>query len=595
MTSSTVWARRPCWAPTVWPKFSWQLKNGFGAVHTLEQLRFLDGGVLDDKQVMHAMSIDDMYRVERVLASGQGGVTELVTVDGTGPFVRKKIPESLANRGVWSALASCDCDRLPRVEATYALPEQFVVVYDFVPGQTLETMVGERGRLPQAEVASLIADICEASAALHAQGVVHRDISPRNVIVGADGAHLIDLGIARLRVEGASRDTTSLGTWGYASPEQYGFAQTDARSDVYSIGRIMGFLLTGVQPDSDGYQELLADGAVVSGVAHAVVERACAFEPSGRYQSAEELSAAVRSLGENRAPEQNAPQVENGASSSVETEAPSANAAPHRGISRRALLAGAGVVVIAGAGAYIASKLTSDEDAGLVAGAAATTAISDKTSTTDSTANSTSGGTVSLTDDGEALELAESGWSVDSVGYVHYAYAIKNPNEDIVVDLPSVDITGYDKEGNVVLSQNDGIMTALPDSTSYYGAQAGSGGLAVPTRVEFNLGENSTTSRRRVTESFDISTSGLAVNKNSLGQTVFTGTVSVAGTSDVIERAARYSSGIAVTVVLRDSVGAIIYGESTHLYTLAAGTYPFEVRISDAPTYATAEAHAIPW
>ena len=203
------------------------------------------------------MSIDDMYRVERVLARGAGGVTELVTIDGAGPFVRKKIPNRLANQGVWSLIESCGCARLPKVEATYSLPDQFVVVYDFVPGQTLEELVVAKKRLVPEEAASLAADICEAAAALHSRGVVHRDLSPRNVIVAADGAHLIDLGIARMRVEGASRDTTSLGTRGFASPEQYGFAQTDARSDVYAIGKLLGYMLTGLQPDGDEYERAL--------------------------------------------------------------------------------------------------------------------------------------------------------------------------------------------------------------------------------------------------------------------------------------------------------------------------------------------------
>ena len=212
---------------------------------------------MNDEQVMHAMSIDDMYRVEHVLARGAGGVTELVTIDGAGPFVRKKIPNRLANQGVWSLIESCGCARLPKVEATYSLPDQFVVVYDFVPGQTLEELVVAKKRLVPEEAASLAADICEAAAALHSRGVVHRDLSPRNVIVAADGAHLIDLGIARMRVEGASRDTTPLGTRGFASPEQYGFAQTDARSDVYAIGKLLGYMLTGLQPDGDEYERAL--------------------------------------------------------------------------------------------------------------------------------------------------------------------------------------------------------------------------------------------------------------------------------------------------------------------------------------------------
>lgn len=78
---------------------------------------------MDDKQTAHAMGIDDTYRVERTLARGQGGVTELVSIDGIGPFVRKKIPSQLAQRNVWAALSACTNPRLPHVEATYELPD----------------------------------------------------------------------------------------------------------------------------------------------------------------------------------------------------------------------------------------------------------------------------------------------------------------------------------------------------------------------------------------------------------------------------------------------------------------------------------------
>lgn len=256
----------------------------------------MDGGQLIDKLVMHAMSLDDMYHVVRTLAQNAGGVTELVTIDGVGPFVRKKIDAALANRGVWSALASCDCSRLPAVGAAYELPDQFVVVYDYICGELLEKRVEAAGRLGEREAVRYALDLCSAASALHSHGVVHRDISPRNIVVAEDGAHLIDLGIARLRRQGASRDTTSLGTWGFASPEQYGFAQTDARSDVYSIGRVLGYMLVGLRPDDDAYDVALADEGLVCAGLRAVIERACAFEPSKRYQTADELAAALDNL-----------------------------------------------------------------------------------------------------------------------------------------------------------------------------------------------------------------------------------------------------------------------------------------------------------
>lgn len=100
---------------------------------------------MDDKQAMHAMSIDDAYHVERTLARGPSGVTELVSIDGNGPFVRKKIPSPLAQRNVWAVLSACQSNRLPRVEATYELPDRFVIVYDYVPGSTLAQIVEEKG------------------------------------------------------------------------------------------------------------------------------------------------------------------------------------------------------------------------------------------------------------------------------------------------------------------------------------------------------------------------------------------------------------------------------------------------------------------
>ena len=252
---------------------------------------------MNDSQLMHAMSLDDTYRVEQVLARGEDGITELVTTDGAGPFVRKKMRQELARRNVWSALTECSSPRLPRVEATYELPEHFVVVYDFVPGQSLSKRIEQSGPLTPKDATSLGIELCEAAGELHKHGIIHRDISPNNIVIAADGAHLIDLGIARMRVEGASKDTTSLGTWGYASPEQYGFAQTDARSDVYSIGRVLGFALTGVRPDDETYEHALEDAlkGASAKLEHAI-RRACSFEPSARFQSATEMAEELTGL-----------------------------------------------------------------------------------------------------------------------------------------------------------------------------------------------------------------------------------------------------------------------------------------------------------
>ncbi len=99
---------------------------------------------MDERQPMHAMMLDDAYCVERVLADGAYGVTEMVSLDGAGPFVRKKMPLRLARRRLWSPHSRMRFVAVPRVEATYELPDMFVVVYDYVDGVTLDHYVGER-------------------------------------------------------------------------------------------------------------------------------------------------------------------------------------------------------------------------------------------------------------------------------------------------------------------------------------------------------------------------------------------------------------------------------------------------------------------
>lgn len=251
-----------------------------------------------DTQLMAALEKDEAYCVEHVLASGEAGSTEVVSRPGAehlgeGPLVRKRVKRDVANVEVFSRLSSVGGGHLPRVIETYDLPDQVVIVREYVYGASLASCVAEAGRMGEIAAGHVVADVCDAVATLHERGIVHRDVSPRNVILSPRGAVLIDLGIARTYVEGAPRDTTRLGTWGFASPEQYGFAQTDGRSDVYSIGCLLGYMLTGVTPDAEGYAAALADSAVVRPELRRIVEKACSFEPSERYQSAGALRDAV--------------------------------------------------------------------------------------------------------------------------------------------------------------------------------------------------------------------------------------------------------------------------------------------------------------
>lgn len=523
------------------------------------------------------MSIDDMYRVERVLARGAGGVTELVTIDGAGPFVRKKIPNRLANQGVWSLIESCGCARLPKVEATYSLPDQFVVVYDFVPGQTLEELVTAKKRLVPDEAASLAADICEAAAALHLRGAVHRDLSPRNVIVAADGAHLIDLGIARMRVEGASRDTTSLGTRGFASPEQYGFAQTDARSDVYAIGKLLGYMLTGLQPDGDEYERALGDAGVTDSRLAEVVVRACAFEPSSRYQSAAEMA---RALGRSGASAGGA--AAGGGASSGE-RAPAT--LTRKGLSKKATAA-AVVVALLAVGLVFFFVLGSGKEGHATSAGSGGAAV-----TPTSTTTVPDGATVADL----PLKIAEYGWSIDSMGYVRVVVGLQNTSENMAVDMPIIRVTGYDDAGGLTFTEEQGAMACLPGQTSYIYVQSAAE-AGTTARVEVALEAGATTKERRVTTPISLDVSGVSAKVDSFGGLTIAGSVSLGGDGSWSE-SAPLSNSVMLTSVLRDDAGQIVGGAIDFLATVpAAGeSAPFSITDYGAPDYATVEVHAQPW
>lgn len=251
---------------------------------------------MQDEQVICAIELDDSYQVLSILASGPSGRTELVTRGGVGPFVRKRIPAAIANQAAWGVAMGLSCPRVPKVISLYALPDELVVVTEYVEGESLEARLS-RGPLTVAEAVRVASEVCEAASALHAAGIIHRDITPKNVILSRDGAHLIDLGIARLgaqaspRPQAGRKDTVALGTYGFAAPEQFGFAQTDERSDVYSIGKLLLFMLTGQTEVS------AASGEQVPAWLVDVINRATAFEPSARPATAAELAAMLRGAG----------------------------------------------------------------------------------------------------------------------------------------------------------------------------------------------------------------------------------------------------------------------------------------------------------
>ena len=175
------------------------------------------------------------------------------------------------------------------------------LVMEYVPGETLEQAWQQAPghRFSEEQVLAWVEQICSVLDYLHGQNppVIFRDLKPSNVIIRPDGTlKLVDFGIARYFKPGQTRDTHTLGTPGYAAPEQYGTGQADARTDVYTLGALTHQLLTGHDPSQTPFNfppvaKLAPD---VSPGAAAAVRQALQTAPLKRFATAGEFGRAMR-------------------------------------------------------------------------------------------------------------------------------------------------------------------------------------------------------------------------------------------------------------------------------------------------------------
>ena len=121
---------------------------------------------------------------------------------------------------------------------------------EYIDGRDLKSIHAERGKLQPEEAAEIIEQVCLALDAAHAEGVIHRDLKPQNIMVDKHGRVVVmDFGIARSKeLSGLTQTGDLVGTPEYMSPEQAKGEEIDSRSDLFSLGIILYELLTGISP-----------------------------------------------------------------------------------------------------------------------------------------------------------------------------------------------------------------------------------------------------------------------------------------------------------------------------------------------------------
>lgn len=255
------------------------------------------------EHTLQSLAREDSYRVDAVLKTSELERTErlfFVGVSGgeLGPFVRKTFRQAEGVGTAWRRIFDAQQEgarfaHLPRIFDCCEAGEDCVVIMEFIAGKTLADVVYARGA--GAEVArDLFPGACDAVRELHERftpAIIHRDIKPSNLICSGETVVLIDLGIARSFDGNAAVDTAKFGTRGFAPPEQFGFGQTDVRSDVYGLGMLLLYLLVGKIPEPSALDQVMREHNIAQAM-RSVVLKATAFDPASRYQTVAELKRA---------------------------------------------------------------------------------------------------------------------------------------------------------------------------------------------------------------------------------------------------------------------------------------------------------------
>ena len=178
----------------------------------------------------------------------------------------------------------------------------FYFVFEYVAGRSLQSIVATSGALPERQALEYARELCDILGYLHGlePAVVYRDMKPSNVLLDDAGAlNLVDLGIARefKAADDQRKDTVAFGTQGYAPPEQYGCAQTDARSDIYALGCTLWHLLAGCPPPMEfPLPSIRAVNPQVSEACDALIQQCTQLNRAARYQTCAHLARDIQRI-----------------------------------------------------------------------------------------------------------------------------------------------------------------------------------------------------------------------------------------------------------------------------------------------------------
>jgi serine/threonine protein kinase len=255
---------------------------------------FPEGGLLQSRYRMQAvLARTGMNTVYKALDTVSSSMVVIKEMKHHGEKSRETVD---ILRKEYTILRGLAHPGIPQVHNYFEIRDCSYLVEEYIEGVTLRDLISTIEPSDLSRMMSIVFQLCAILHFLNRKGVIYRDLKPANIVINVKGiARLVDFGAARLYRKGKKQDTLLLGTPGFASPEHYGYGQTDERSDVFSIGAVLYYLFTRINPGDEPFifQDPSSCNPIVCAELSSIILKATSLKPRERYATIREFRKAL--------------------------------------------------------------------------------------------------------------------------------------------------------------------------------------------------------------------------------------------------------------------------------------------------------------
>lgn len=255
--------------------------------------------------------LDRKYEVIRIIGQGgMGSVYLCKNINLDTLWAIKEVPKEVKSNVNFLAepniLKKLKHPGIPRIIDIFYENDNLYMVEDYIEGENLKEYVKRKGSLNTEEICKIASEMGEIVGYLHSfdPPIIHRDLKPSNIMITPEGeVVLIDFGISRVYKPGQESDTVYIGSRGYAAPEQfYGTGQSSTQTDIYALGAVIYFMITGKAPSTalEPLYDENYDGNVNVDIRE-IIKRAMKIKVEERYGSIQEMSKEIHKVSETEA------------------------------------------------------------------------------------------------------------------------------------------------------------------------------------------------------------------------------------------------------------------------------------------------------